>query len=257
MAKKISIPDSLKEMKEPWKPLKVKLSKALILADCHVPFHSKRNLEIAINYGLAQKCRDVVLLGDFLDSYAISHFERDIELRDFSKEIRLAKEIIAILSSSFQGSKIYIEGNHCARFGKFLVKQAPELLNLEELSFKNLLGLEDWLFVDKKRPIKSKDFFLLHGDQISASGRNKAQGIYNKTKSNCIIGHYHKTSQYSETGMDGKEVTCYSLGCLSQLNPLYNPCHNQYNSGFAILDNITGKEEILSNYRIEKGRILI
>jgi len=254
--KKIIIPDSMSETKTVWAPKKVKINKALILADVHVPFHSAKDLEIAINYGIEHKCTDVILLGDFIDAYSISHFERDINLRDFSKEVTIAKEILTILEDNFKGQNIYLEGNHCNRYNKYLNKQAPELLGLESLSFRSIFGLENWTIVNEKRPLKIGNMYLMHGDQISASGKNKAQGIYNKTKSNCIIGHYHKTSIYSEVGLDGKQVTCYSVGCLSKLNPLYNPCHNSYNLGFGILDNLIDKKSHFTNYRIEKGRVI-
>jgi hypothetical protein len=56
--------------------------------------------------------------------------------------------------------------------------------------------------------------------------------------------------------MNGKSVTTWSLGCLSELNPAYMPL-NKWNHGFAIVDlSDNGEDFHVKNYRIHKGKIL-
>jgi len=69
-------------------------------------------------------------------------------------------------------------------------------------------------------------------------------------------GHNHQTSEHTETDMNGKSVTTWSLGCLSELNPAYMPL-NKWNHGFAIVDlSDNGEDFHVKNYRIHKGKIL-
>ena len=69
-------------------------------------------------------------------------------------------------------------------------------------------------------------------------------------------GHNHTTSEHTETDMNGKIVTTWSIGCLCGLNPDYMPL-NKWNHGFAIVEmDENGEDYHFKNYRIFNGKII-
>ena len=68
------------------------------------------------------------------------------------------------------------------------------------------------------------------------------------------IGHHHQTSEHTETTLDGRTVTCWSTGCLSELHPDYARV-NRWNHGFAFVE--THRDQFtVSNKRIRNGSVL-
>jgi len=78
--------------------------------------------------------------------------------------------------------------------------------------------------------------------------------LFTRAKVSAMQGHNHQTSEHTETDMNGKIVTTYSVACLSELHPLYLPL-NKWNNGFALVE-IDGKEFHVQNKRIYKGKVL-
>ena len=78
-----------------------------------------------------------------------------------------------------------------------------------------------------------------------------------RLKTNCIINHFHKSSQSSQRvyGID-KPTTIigYSIGCLCELAPDYMEI-NEWNHGFAILTKIYNLVSV-NNYKIEGNTII-
>jgi hypothetical protein len=69
------------------------------------------------------------------------------------------------------------------------------------------------------------DFLIEHGDKIpGAGGVVPARTALMRLKTNCIVNHFHKSSQSSQrvygTG-DSSTIRAYSLGCLCELAPDY------------------------------------
>jgi glycogen debranching enzyme len=81
---------------------------------------------------------------------------------------------------------------------------------------------------------------------------NVARGLFLKTKANAMCGHHHQTAEHTERDVNGKVITCWGVGCLSELSPDYNP-YSKYNHGFCIITRGNGKEFHVKNYRINCG----
>jgi len=85
---------------------------------------------------------------------------------------------------------------------------------------------------------------------------NVARGLYLRGKVSAFQGHNHATSEHSETDMNGKIVTTWSIGCLSELHPDYMPL-NKWNHGFAMVDlDHNGDDYEFKNKRIYNGKVL-
>jgi predicted phosphodiesterase len=255
--------------KNPWKlpesdeakyePYILKAKKLAVLSDIHVPYHSISALECALDKIYEEKPDCILLNGDTVDFYGLSRFQKDPRKRSVAHELQALNEFLDVLQQ-FKAKIIYKLGNHDERYEHYLMHKAPELLGIQEFEFKNLLkaGERKMDVVGEKRIIKANKLNIIHGHEYPSvfSPVNIARGLYMKGKVSAMQGHNHQTSEHTETDMNGKSVTTWSLGCLSELNPAYMPL-NKWNHGFAIVDlSENGEDFHVKNYRIHKGKIL-
>ena len=82
---------------------------------------------------------------------------------------------------------------------------------------------------------------------------NAARGLFLKTLSSAATGHYHQSSYHSETDINGKLMSWWSMGCLAQLHPEY-ALLNKWNHGFATIET-EGLDFELENMKIYKGKV--
>ena len=84
---------------------------------------------------------------------------------------------------------------------------------------------------------------------------NIARGLFLKAKVSAMQGHNHQTSEHTETDMNGRITTTWSVGCLSELHPMYMPL-NKWNHGFAFVEVQPDGDFQVQNKRIHKGEVL-
>jgi hypothetical protein len=235
--------------------------KVLILSDIHVPYHSIDAITAAITYAKKSKPDALLLNGDTIDCHRLSRFIKDPKKRNFKLELDTFKSLFDVFEKELD-CKIYFKvGNHEERYEHFLYEKAGELVGIEEFQFENIIrararGIE---MIADKRPMKMNNLWGIHGHEyvggISAPV-NPARGLFLKSKVSCFQGHNHQSSEHTEPTLTGKMVTTWSLGCLSELHPMYMPL-NKWNHGFAEVDLDTNGEDFeFNNKRIFKGKIL-
>jgi len=235
--------------------------KVLCLYDVHVPYHDTKALHCAINEGVRRKCDTIFLGGDIIDAYEISRFEKSKFKRNWKEELQLTKQFFSFLRYKFRNARIYyIFGNHEMRFDAYIKKNASALEGLEEIQFRALLDFDKFgiIEVSPADTAQYRGLNLVHGHDWPggvSSPVNVARGLYMRAKTSAMCGHSHQTSEHTETDMNGKMTTCWSVGCLSELRPDYAK-YSKYNNGFAIIEG-RGKDKYhVTNYRIQDGEIL-
>lgn len=243
-----------------YEPFKIKANRLLILSDIHIPYHSLSALTCTFDYAKKEKPDAILLNGDTLDFFGLSKFEKDPKARSFAHELAAFKEFIEILEKHFNAKLYYKMGNHCERYEHFLWRKAHEIIGVEEFEFSNIIKAraKDIEVIKDKRVIKAGDLNIIHGHEFGGglfSPVNVARGLYMRGKVSALQGHSHQTAEHTETDMNGKLVTTWSVGCLCELNPAYRPLANKYNHGFAIVD-IDGDKFEVRNKRIYNGVIL-
>lgn len=252
------LPDSDETVFEPYQ---IKGHKRVgILSDIHLPYHSIDALTSAIQFLKKQKIDGLLLNGDTIDCHKLSRFTKDPSKRNFALELDTFKRLFEILDRELR-CKIYFKlGNHEKRYENFLAEKAGELIGVEEFEFSNIIkarakGIE---VIGDKTVMKLNGLNGIHGHEyiggISAPV-NVARGLYLKGKVSAFQGHNHATSSHTESDMNGKVVTTYSLGCLSELHPAYMPL-NKWNWGFAEVDlSDNGVDFEFRNHTIYKGKV--
>lgn len=226
-----------------------------ILSDVHIPYHSETALAAAVGYLKQQGISGLVLNGDLLDFYAISRYMKNPKQRNFGAELAAGRQFVAWIRQEFPTIPIVFKlGNHEERWRHWLWQHAIEISEEPEM------GIERWLHLDRhgmevvedKRPIMVGRLPVLHGHEkgngISAPV-NQARGAFLRLHHTVLEGHGHRTSAHCEPDMFGREVFCWSTGCLADLRPEYAR-FAKYNHGFALVTVQDGGEFDVQNLRI-------
>jgi predicted phosphodiesterase len=232
-----------------------------ILADIHCPYHNIEALTSAISYLKDQKIDALLLNGDSIDCHRLSRFIKDPKKRNFKLELDTFKALIEVLEKELNCQIYFKSGNHEKRYEHFLYEKAGELVGIEEFEFANIIKAraKGIIMIGDKTVMKLNSLNGIHGHEyiggISAPV-NVARGLYLRGKVSAFQGHNHATSEHSETDMNGKVVTTWSIACLSELHPDYMVL-NKWNHGFAMVElDPNGEDYQFTNKRIYKGKVL-
>ncbi len=225
----------------------------LMLSDIHFPYQNNEALTLALQYGKDHDINTIYLNGDILDMYQCSFHEKDMRKRSLSDELDSMRTFIVSLRANFPKAKIYYkEGNHEARLSRYLMVKAPELLDCQEFELPILLKLGEngieW--IPNKQAVKIGKLYVLHGNEFKGGGGvNPARAYYLKSKVSMIAGDKHQTSEHTEQSLNGDIVTCWSTGCLCELNPDYMP-YNKWNLGAGHIQMHPSGDFEVRNFRI-------
>lgn len=241
---KITMPDT---DAEPWQAVELQESDFPLIAggDIHVPYHDQDILEMFIERAIQMKAKTVLLMGDFIDCYQLSRFVKDPRKRHTVEEVRIARDILARIRKALPSSRIIWKlGNHEERYEVYLMSQAPELFDLDVMSFENVLHLKESRIelVRDKRLIKYKQLHFIHGHEYAggiSSPVNPARMLFLKAKKPAIEWHFHQSSEHTGKAINDDTTTCWSVGAMCDLHPDYRPL-NEWCHGFAEVTVIDG-----------------
>lgn len=265
------IPDS--DAKE-WTPFDLGNGvRVLSISDIHIPYHDKQALTAAIDEGKRRDVDVVLINGDLIDFHKGSRFEQDPEARDMVGEVRLAAKFLLYLRQEFPDCRlVYKEGNHDERWKRYVRLNAPMFSELRKIQLDSTLATymaeeEDtesssladfgWEYVTDQRPVMAGKLPILHGHELPngmAVPVNPARGVFLRMVDTALIGHGHRTSHHVEGDWRHSEVSCWSQGCLCELNPEYRRI-NKWNHGAAVIDVHDDGEFDVSNFRIVGGKV--
>ena len=189
------------------------MERTAFLGDWHVPFHCDNLPDILKE--ITKEAKHVVVMGDAVDFYQVSHYRRDpSRLVSLGQDIERAAELLAILKK-VKGEKYFILGNHELRLVRYLADHAPELVGLKSLDLTELLGLDrlgftvvDGLYLKKK--FGRREWLIFHGDHFGKNGAYKNLETYG---ANGITGHSHRLGVIHKTTF-GDQHTWIETGCL-------------------------------------------
>lgn len=231
----------------------------LFLSDIHLPYHDIHALTLALNYGKEKGVNTIYLNGDILDIYKGSFHEQDPKKRDLEYELEVGRQFLDLIKSNFPNAKIfYKEGNHEARWERFLRVKAPIVLGFEEFRLPVLLKLQEKgvTWIPNKQLVKIGKLNVIHGNEYKGGGGiNVARTLWLRAGDNVIAGDKHKTQTGLKTNIDKKVVGTWSVGCLCELNPDYLP-FNEWNLGFAHIEVFSNGEFAVHNKQIINSKIL-
>lgn len=121
-----------------------KLQRWLIWPDTHVPYHDEAAVDALLRDASKWKPDGVVVLGDWWDFYRVSTFDKDPERRlRFDEEVKVGQRLLPKVAALAK-QRVFCEGNHEVRLGRYVARQAAELAGLVP-TVRSLVG-PDWKF---------------------------------------------------------------------------------------------------------------
>jgi predicted phosphodiesterase len=250
-----NLPDSFEEAYEHYH-VPAQYRNWLILSDIHLPYHNIAAVTESLNYGLAKNIDAILLNGDVMDCYLLSKFCPDPRKRSLKDELEAAGQFLDLLTKI--APVFYKLGNHEERLEKYLIVNAPVLLDVPEYELVNLLHCRarNVEVITDQKIIYIGHLPILHGHEVRLSGVsvNPARSLFLKTKKTALCGHLHRTSQHNEMTLDGKLISTWSTGHLGEEHPKYARINN-WNHGAARVEvDGDGNFEVI-NLRVQNNKL--
>lgn len=247
------IPKSYAMRRDTWH-LPTSIKNVAVWGDLHIPYHESDAVKAAIKLAKDDKVDAIFLNGDVLDFFGLSFHEKNPKNRPrISEELESARQFLKGLRKHFPNIPIYwIDGNHEHRLERYLAVKAPELLDTSEFQIATLLRMAEYgiTYLGFRTKCYFGKLLVEHGDRLKGTGGvNPARSARLKYKRSVLVNHFHKLSVDSGKQYDGDVMTCWSNGCLCELEPEYmevnehvhGVCHVQMNG---------------DNYRVRQYQII-
>lgn len=183
--------------------------------------------------------KQVVFLGDHLDCagfLALHHVAGFVPDCDYTYEEDVAAcntFLDEVQSRTGNVETYYIEGNHEVRIAKQIMKMTlrnrrdseylmslygpKAVLNLDKRKINWVDRGEQYHGLNKRGTIRLGKCLFHHGTRC---GVNAARGNLEDLGANVVFGHTHRMASAMKETIDGT-IAAWSVGCLSQLHPLY------------------------------------
>lgn len=196
----------------------------VVLSDQHIPFQDPVLEQLSIDFLKEHKPKVIHLLGDILDFYSLSKYDKDpARLVTLQEELDGATKYFEKIRAACPKARIiYSEGNHENRLRRYLWSQARALSNLRTLSFEELLGLKKYKieWVDSHSPYRIGNLLFIHGELVRRASGASAKGHMDKFGCNVIHGHTHRLGAHYHRTFDTM-MGAWENGCLCVLDPEY------------------------------------
>ena len=189
----------------------------LVINDLHVPYQDNEALELVLKFGKNLHPDKLFILGDFMDMYSISKFDRNPErVTNLQTEFDIGKKILnRIIELIKPAQTIFTEGNHTDRLRKFIWHN-PVLNGC--IDIKDKLGIND-LGIDYyeygKNFVYKDRLVYTHGNKINKYSAYTAKNMLDDLGLSVILGHTHKLGTHYRTDYGGAKVAVEN-GCLCQ-----------------------------------------
>lgn len=209
--------------------------KHVFLGDMQIPFHDALTVDLTIRFVTDWQPDHIWLLGDIIDFYQISRFNKDPRrLNDLQKDIDAAIGVLERIRGDCPSAAIhFIGGNHEYRMQRFKMENAGTH-SLRALEIDNLLELKslDIDYTPYDDGVDYKGFYICHGILVSKHSGWTAKAHYERFGGCGMCGHSHRGGSHLVTKRGDTEGWWENF-CLCDLNPEYVQSPN-WQQGFSI-----------------------
>jgi len=192
-----------------------KLQRWLIWPDTHMPYHDEEAVEALMRDAAKWKPDGLVVLGDWWDFYRISTFDKDPERRlRFDEEVAIGKRWLDRVAK-LAPARIFTEGNHEVRLGRYLSRAAPELAGLVP-TVRSLVG-PDWSFHPYGRVARISKLLAASHD-FGRSGPGSYLQTVREYGHGAVHGHSHALGIAYGGTQDGTRHAVMACGHLASVD---------------------------------------
>lgn len=193
------------------------LDSLLIVPDCHIPYHDVRAFNLMLTVGKALRPKRLVVIGDFLDFYAVSSHSKDPNrARNLEAEVAAGNRELDRLDALGAREKIYISGNHEDRLQRYLQDKAPELFNMVRTPSLLRLKQRGWSYVRYRDHTKMGKLHLTH--DVGVAGRTAVYRCLDTYQHSNVTGHTHRLGYIVEGNAVGEHKVAAQFGWLGDVH---------------------------------------
>lgn len=179
----------------------------LVISDAHLPFEHPDALRFCREIQEKYNCGTVVNIGDIIDNYAISRYDKDPSSMAISAEYEEVLRKLKAWYKTFPEVKVCI-GNHEARLFKKVALAGLPISWLKDL--KSILEApSEWTF---EFSYDINGVLYTHGTNYS--GDMAALNIARDNRQSTVIGHIHTAAGVRYLSNRNNTIFGMSVGCL-------------------------------------------
>lgn len=184
------------------------------ISDLHAPYEDKRAVGLMFDAMEHYQPHVVVVMGDFIDCLAVSHFAKDpARVFGLKHEVEHAQSLLDKIPAQ---RKIYLAGNHEDRLRRYLMEKAPEIMPF--VSIPELLGLDQrgWEYVPYKHSTSIGKLHLTH--DVGSAGRYNVYRALDTFQASIATGHTHRLAYVVEGDATGGRQVSVQFGWLGDFD---------------------------------------
>jgi len=205
----------------------------LITPDLQIPLHHQPAVKNLIRMSKHEKFDYVLNCGDELDFTSQSRWVKGTKLEfaeTLDQERSLAQDILFDL-----GTTDIVRSNHTDRLYTTLLKGAPSLIGLPELTYERFMDFSSLGIKFHRRGFAfEKNWFLAHGDEgvMSKHAGITALNLAKKWQMNTVCGHSHRQGAVRhQTGLNGRYSTIWGIEAGHLMDQKNKASYLKYASG--------------------------
>ena len=200
----------------------------LSISDLHIPYHDPFAWQLTLNIVKVVKPTKIHILGDALDFYQFSAYDKDPERmkdgsfqEDLDQWFRMVRELQR--AAPDECTYDFVPGNHEDRLRRYFMRN-PELHSLRALELSSLMRLDELGIEYQAQEIEIIPGLLFgkHGSVVRKDSAYSAKGELERERYavSTITGHTHRLgTHYARTR--ARVVKAHENGCLCLLDPEY------------------------------------
>lgn len=240
--------------------------KLLIVPDVHTPYHDLKAWACVLDVARRWRPDGCVQLGDFCSLDSVSSHPHDpkktLPLADEMSGSNLAlDELDAALREGgcSRGNKWFLEGNHCARLDRHVLKFAPELRPF--IDWRDMLKLDrrGWRVTPYKESLAFGHLRLSH--DVGRAGVNAARQSVCDVGHSIAFGHTHQMQVTYRGTQAGERHVGATLGWLGDAQAIdyrhRDLVKREWQLGFGVAYFLASGEFWLQAVPIVGGRCVI
>jgi hypothetical protein len=216
----------------------LRLETAVVLGDLHIPYNDPVCESLALAIIADTKPAYVIQNGDMMDCPQISRHLKDPSKMNRFKQDRDTLDLwqVRLRKAAPTAKHVWIDGNHEDRWQKYLLTQAHEISDLDELAPVNIFhhkahGIEWHKY---KTLYKLWNNLIVHGDVARNISGASARAYLSKYGMSGVNNHIHREEQIIHRSVN-ELAYWYGLGCLC-VDPDYM-LHANWSRGIGVMYN--------------------
>lgn len=223
---------------------------ALVIPDTHFPFQDDKAVEAALDIAKDLQPHAIVHLGDLVDCWQISDYDRDpSRVDDLRDNIQQARDFLADVHKVAPKAELtLLEGNHEDRLRRAIWRATgpmrevvklpefktavswPKLFKLEQLGWSRFVPIAQQSHANVLPKIITK-----HGTAVRKWSSYTAKEEQLKYGMSGVSGHTHRLGAFYHRDYNGRSVWI-ECGCICSLNPAMEYCDDpDWQQGVVVL----------------------